>query len=246
MTLADLRQAMCGAFQVSEEEGVLLVRTPFGLDFNDDLVLRVRPQAEGYRIDDNGDTLLTLALDGAAPDGDRVLEIAGEIDFDPDDGSLIAHADHEAEVAEALFKITGAALRVHAACRPRPRSSPSDFKDRVVGLLSELAAEMQVSIRLDEIVEPNGSLTADVVMGDNDPFIVIAASSIERLMEAELLYLRRQITRRPGYICAVVPSMRAIGSKHFQRANYYTDKAVEFDGWVEPFREFAQQRIAAH
>lgn len=246
MTLAELRQAMCGAFRVEEEEGVMLVRTPFGLDFGDDLILRVRPEIGGYRVDDNGDTLLALALDGAAPDGDRVLEVAGDIDFDPDDGSLVARVKNGKEVAEALFKIAGAALRVHAACRPRARSAPSDFKERVVDLLAELAVEMHVSIRLDEVVEPNGSLTADVVIGDKIPFIVIAASSVERLMEAELLYLRRQITQRPGYICAVVPSMRAIGPKHFQRANYYTDKAVEFDGWVAPFREFAQQRIDKH
>ncbi|MDT3669000.1 MAG: hypothetical protein ROZ37_01555 [Aromatoleum sp.] len=244
MSPKELRQVMCGAFEVSEEGEVLLVRTPFGVDFNDDLVLRVRPASGGFRIDDNGDTLLALALNGAAPDPDRVLEAAGDIEFDEEDGSLVAQVGSLAAVGEAVFRVAEAALRVHAACRPRERMPASDLKSRVVELLSQVAVESGVSLRLDEVVEEAGSLTADAVLGEHDPLIVIAASSVERLMEAELLFLRRQISRRPGYVCAVVSSAAAIGRKHFARANYYTDKAVEFDGWTDAFREFAEQRMA--
>lgn len=246
MSPADLRKAMCGAFEISEEGGVLLVRTPFGLDFNDDLVLRIRPNNGGFQIDDNGDTMLTLALGGAAPETDRVLEAAGDIEFDEEDGSLTARVESSAAIGEAVFRVAGAAVRVHAACRPRERTPASDLKSRVVDLLSQVASETGATLRLDEVVEEAGSLMADAILGESDPLIVIAAPSVERLMEAELLFLRRQISRRPGYVCAVVSSATAIGRKHFTRANYYTDKTVEFDGWTDAFREFAEQRLTMH
>jgi len=247
MNPSELRQVMCGAFDVSEEGQVLLVRTPFGLDFNDDLVLRVRPVGEGFQVDDNGDTLFALALDGVAPDAERVLEVASDIEFNEEDGCLIARAPCARAVADAVFRVAGAALRVHSACRARERAPSSDLKARVIGLLTEVAEQAGVSIRLDEVVEQAGALTADAVLGDTAPLIVIAASSVERLMEAELLFLRRQLSNRPGYVCAVVPSATAVGRKHFSRASYYTDKAVEFDGWAEAFREFAQHRmLTAH
>lgn len=246
MSPAELRKAMCGAFDVTEEGGVLLVRTPFGLDFNDDLVLRIRPVDRGFQVDDNGDTMLTLALSGSAPEADRVLEAAGDVEFDEEDGSLIARVENPVALGEAVFRVAGAALRVHSACRPRERTAASDLKSRVVELLSKVASETGVVLRLDEVVEEAGSLQADAVLGDDEPLIVIAAPSVERLMEAELLFLRRQISRRPGYVCAVVSSAAAIGRKHFTRANYYTDKTVEFDGWTDAFREFAEQRVAMH
>lgn len=246
MSPAELRKVMCGAFEVSEEEGVLLVRTPFGLDFSDDLVLRVRPSNAGFQVDDNGDTVFSLALNGSAPDAERVLEVAGDIEFDESDGSIIARARDSVSVGEAVFRVVEAAVRVHAACRMRERAQTSDLKSRVVEVLTQLASETGVSLRLDEVVEETGSLMADAVLGDDDPFIVIAAPSVERLMEAELLFLRRQIARRPGYVCAVVASAAAIGKKHFARANYYTDKLVEFDGWKGAFRDFAVQRLTMH
>lgn len=60
--------------------------------------------------------------------------------------------------------------------------------------------------------------------------MVIAATTVERLMEAKLLYMRRQLTWRSGYVCAVVPSAKAVEAKQFSRANYYTDKTLEFGG----------------
>ena len=66
---------------------------------------------------------------------------------------------------------------------------------------------------------------------------------VERLMEAELIFLRRQLEKLPGFVCAVVPSAKAIGHKHFSRANYYTDKALEFDEWLTAFHDFARQRV---
>lgn len=246
MTPTALRQAMCGAFRVSQEDDTLLVHTPFGLDFNDDLILRVRPDGAGYRVDDNGDTLVALALAGIAPDADRVKELAPGIEFDEEDGSLIARPASSLQVADAVFLVAGVALRVHGACRPRFRPPASDFKERVLALLSDVAAETGARLLFDQVVEETGSLIADAVLGEHTPLIVIAATSVERLMEAEIVFLRRQIHQRPGYVCAVVPSSKLIGQKHFSRANYYTDKTLEFDGWTSAFREFAQQHLATH
>lgn len=246
MTPELLRQVLCSAFRISQEADSLLVHTPFGLDFNDDLVLRVRPDGVGFRIDDNGDTWLALSMAGASLDADRINELIGGVEFDVDDGSLIARSKNSLDVADALFKVVGATLRVHGACRPRPRPQPSDFKERVVTLLAEVAKESGVPLALDQMVEETGSLMADAVLGIEKPLVFVVATSVERLMEAELLFLRRQITRRAGYVCAVVPSAKSIGTKHFSRANYYTDKTLEFDGWAPAFKEFAQQQLAIH
>ena len=246
MTPEGLRELLCGAFKISAESGSLLVHTPFGLDFNDDLVLRVRPEGEIIRVDDNGDTLLALSMAGSAPDAERVLDIVSGVEFDADDGSLIARSSSNLQLPDALFRVAGAALRLHGACQPRPRASASDFKSRVTALLAEVAETAGVSLLFDQVVEETGALVADAVLGTKAPLIVIAAASVERLMEAELLFLRRQIQRLPGFVCAVVPSAKIVGQKHFSRANYYTNKTLEFDGWIPAFRDFAQQQVALH
>ena len=87
MTPEILRQVLCSAFRISQEADSLWFITPFGLDFNDDLILRVRPEDSGFRIDDNGDTWLALSMAGATLDVDRVNELAGGVEFDEDDGS---------------------------------------------------------------------------------------------------------------------------------------------------------------
>lgn len=243
MTPETLRLALCGTFRITQEADTLLVHTPFGLDFNDDLVLRVRPEGNSFRVDDNGDTLLALSMAGAVPDSERVQELATDIEYDEDDGSLIIRANQPQQVADALFRLVGGALRVHGACRPRQRATPSDFRERVISLLSDVAVETGVTLKLDQVVEETGSLVADAVLGENNPLMVIAATTVERLMEAELLFMRRQLTQRPGYVCAVVPSAKAVGAKQFSRANYYTDKTLEFDGWTQAFREFAHQYV---
>lgn len=246
MTPAVLRSYLCGAFQISEDEGTFLVQTPFGLDSNDSLVLRLRPEGGSLRVDDNGETLLSLSMAGVAPDSDRVLEIANGIEFDEDDGSLIARSDKPDNIADAVFSVVSAALRVHGACRPRLRPVPSDFRERVLAALTNVANESGVSMVTDHLVEQAGNLTVDALLGDATPLLVVAANSVERLMEAELIFLRRQLEKSPGFVCAVVPSAKTIGQKHFSRANYYTDKALEFDEWPTAFHDFVRQRVTSH
>jgi hypothetical protein len=244
MTPQMLRQALCGAFEISEDEGVLLVRTPFGLDFGDDLVLRVRPGENGWCVDDNGETLLGLTLNGVAPDVARIADLSEGVDIDDEDGVLSCGCASLDAVQLAVFRLAGAALRINGACRPRARPLPSDLKERVIDLLSEVAGEAGVGFSVDQVVEEAGSFVADAVLHAAQPLIVIAATSVERLMEAELLCLHRRAQRQPGYVCAVVPSAKSVGQKHFSRANYFTDKALEFDAGM--FREFAQQRVSLH
>lgn len=246
MTPAVLRSYLCGAFLISEDDGTFLVQTPFGLDSNDSLVLRLRPEGDSLRVDDNGETLLSLSMSGVAPDSDRVLEIAGGIEFDEDDGSLIARSETPEKIADAVFSVVGAALRIHGACRPRLRPVPSDFRERVLAALADVANEAGVQMLTDHVVEHAGNLTVDAMLGDTQPLLVVAATSVERLMEAELIFLRRQLEKSPGFVCAVVPSAKAIGQKHFSRANYYTDKALEFDEWPMAFHDFARQRVMPH
>lgn len=243
MNVEALRHALCKAFEVFEDQGVLLVRTPFGLDLNDDLILRVRPDQGGWRIDENGETLFALSMAGADPDAERVRELIEPAEMDPEDGTLYSRAISPDQIASAVFRLAGAALRVHATFRPRLRAEPSDIKERVVALLSDLAQQMGVGMQTDSVLDEGGNLTADAVLEGAEPFMVIVATTTERLMEAELLYLQRKVRQRPGYVCAVVPSAKTVGQKHFTRANYYTDKAVEFEGWADAFRELVHQQV---
>ena len=80
-------------------------------------------------------------------------------------------------------------------------------------------------LALDQMIEETGFLMADAVLGVEKPLVVIAATSVERLMEAELLPPAPP-DQSSSRLCAVVPSAKSIGAKHFSRANYYTDKTL--------------------
>lgn len=241
MNSSQVRSLLCSAFEISEEGGSFLIHTPFAVDFNDDLVIRLRPVDNGFRIDDNGETILSLALAGSAPDFDRVNELVPNVNVDELDGAIHLIERSPAKVVHAIYSVIAASLRIHGAYRPRTISEPSDFRERVVAALEDVAREFSLPISFDQTVEQAGNLTADVVLGEKHKFLVIAASSVERLMEAELIYLRRQLSKQGGFVCAAVPSAKAIGLKHFSRANYYTDKTVEFDGWSTAFMDLARQ-----
>jgi hypothetical protein len=247
MNLNLLRQVLCGAFDLSTEGDTCLIGTPFQIDYNDRLVLRIRKGQGSYRVDDNGDTAFALMLAGVDTDPDRLSELVQlpkAVQIDSADSSLYVQAETLETAAESVWSITAHALRLHEAAKPRLRQAPSDFRDRVVMLLESIARQENVPILFDHVVEKTGSIIADVVIGsESAPLLVFAAPSPERLMEAELVYLRRKLHPAPGYVCAVVPSARAVGQKHFSRANYYTDKTLEFDGWDNAFGEFATRHL---
>ncbi len=58
--------------------------------------------------------------------------------------------------------------------------------------------------------------------------MIIAATTTLRLMEAEMIFFDCARRKEPAYVLALVEDARAIGFKQYTRANYYTDKTVEF------------------
>lgn len=120
MNLNLLRQALCGAFDLRAEGETCLIGTPFQIDYNDRLVLRIRPDRDGYRIDDNGDTALALMLAGVDTDPDRLGELAhlpATVQIDNDDSSLYAQVDTLEAAAESVWSIAAHALRLHEAAK---------------------------------------------------------------------------------------------------------------------------------
>ena len=49
-------------------------------------------------------------------------------------------------------------------------------------------------------------------------------------MEAEIIWLDAALRQEPAYVLAAVEDVRAVGISQYTRANYYTDKTVEFTG----------------
>ncbi|WP_295429002.1 hypothetical protein [uncultured Thiodictyon sp.] len=115
------------------------------------------------------------------------------------------------------------------ACLRRARTV-SDFRERVVQVVQAAAASLGVEARLDVPVDESQSLRADVYLLSRVPLIVIAATSAQRLMEAEIIWLDAARRQEPAYVLATVEDARAVGINQYTQANYYTDKTVEFTG----------------
>src|SRR5690606_28922018 len=92
----------------------------------------------------------------------------------------------------------------------------------------EITREMNHHVEFDARIDSD-LLKADCRIDTPIPTFIIAATTSERLTEAELIHSRLQINNQPGYVMAVVESITAVGKGHYRRASYFTDKAVEFD-----------------
>lgn len=98
----------------------------------------------------------------------------------------------------------------------------------MIDIVQEVARDAGVEYRQDVPVDESGSLMVDVYIASPTPLMVVAATSIQRLMEAEIIWLDAAHRREPAYVLATVESAQAVGISQYTRANYYTDKTVEF------------------
>jgi len=231
-----IKQAICALFEVhSDENGVQRIVTPLEYSGSGDrIVVRVRPEEHGFSIDENGESALYANM----ADGDVELEsvqrwLAELPDHSPvsaDENEILrAHAPDERLIPAYIFRVAEAAQNLYALATARQPRKESDFKIKVAQAVEAAAQKVGFKYGTDVELPIAGEFKADHVIYSPTPLIVIAASGIQRLLEAELIHMRYQQENMPGFVLAAVESQRAVGTKQFERANYYTGKTVSFN-----------------
>jgi hypothetical protein len=234
----DLKQAICSLFEVhADEGGVQRIVTPLEYPGSNDLiVVRVRPSGDGlgFVIDENGEAAFYAGLNGGDVESEAVGRWAEEIalvtpvEFTEDE-KISAFASNERLIAPYVFRVAEAAQQLHAIATARVDRQPSDFKDRIKEIVQEIAKESNLQCNSEVELPIAGGLKADHVLGTNKPLIIIAATSSTRLLEAEVIYMQYRAENKPGYVLAVAESQATVGKKQYERAAYYTSKAVIFN-----------------
>jgi hypothetical protein len=231
-TVLDLRRAICSLFEVHvEEDGTFRVVTPLEYPGSgDQIVVRVRPQADGFQVDESGDASLAATMAGGDLDSEVVLRWAEDLPLLSSvrfsDDVLKTAVGDELALAPAIFRIAEAAQQLHAISTARADRRFSDFKERLAEIVQQVVTELKLPYKADAELPIAGGLRADHVIGSDSPLLLFAANSPTRLLEAEVVYMQYRTEHRAGSVIAVVESQVAVGRKQFERAGYYTDRTV--------------------
>lgn len=232
-----LKRAICSLFEVHADEGdVQRIVTP--LEYagsGDKIVVRVRPAGQGFVIDENGDAALYANLNGGDTESDAVSRWVEELASGSpvtmgDSEELIAYTRDTSLVAPYIFRVAEAAQQLHAIATSRAeRRGVSDFKDRLAEVIKDVAESMNVKASSSVELPIAGGLLADHVIDTATPLIVIAATNVTRLLEAEIIHMQYRLDQKPGFVLAVAESQVAVGRKQYERAGYYTDRTVIYN-----------------
>lgn len=234
----DLKRAICALFEVHEDEqGVQRIITPLEYPGSrDQVVVRVRPQGNHWRIDESGEAALYARMSGGDPEGDNVqrwangLEQISRIDFEEDE-QLAAEIHDNRLIAPTIFHIAAAAQQLFALATAHKERETSDFKEQIAAIVSEVCQSLGISVKHNARLPISGDLEADHLIGEDSaqPLIIITATSAKRLLEAEVIHMQYRLSKTQGFVLAVAESRTAVGNKQFDRANYYTGKTVQFN-----------------
>lgn len=246
----DIKRAICSLFEVHPDEGgVQRIVTPLEyVGSGDKVVVRVRPEGAGYRIDESGESAMFAALSGGDVESDTVtrwaedLAEATPVRFLAKDEVLYAETQDQRLIPPYVFRVAEAAQQLHAIATSRTDRRVSDFKARVAEIVAEVVRQFHVPHQADVELPIVGGLRADHVIGDTSPMILIAANSPARLLEAEVIYMQYRAERKPGMVVAIAESQAAVGRKQFERAGYYTSRSLIFN--PDALLHFVQGEIA--
>ena len=200
-------------------------------------------------IDENGETSLYASLNGGDIESEAVERWAEEMSqLSPvqftDDERIIAFANSEKLIAPYAFRVAEAAQQLFAIATSRYDRQVSDFKERVKQVIKEISVETNMAWETEVELPIAGGLKADHVLGKDSPLIIITATSATRLLEAEVIYMQYRAEHKPGYVLAVAENQNAVGKKQYERAAYYTDRAVIYN--PNAFRQFIINEVAAN
>ncbi len=235
-TTINLSRSICSLFQVIQDEAkVQRVVTPLEYPGSGDkVVIRVRPQNDGYQIDENGEAAFYAAMAGGDVDSENVSRWAAELlTISPvafgDDDRLAALAPSGAHVAPYIIRVAEAAQQLYALATSRSERRASDFKERLAEIIWGASRSLKLEVSSNVTLPIAGGLEADYVIEAAKPLIIVAANSTMRLLEAEVICMQYRTEKKPGRVIAIVESQNAVGKKQFERAGYYTDRTVVFN-----------------
>lgn len=222
--------------------------TPWRYDDGDHVVVFIsRASDQQWRLDDNGEALFRLAGAGIDPESARVQarlavmpQVLG-VRVDEDGESLVAFADDHT-LESAVLAVAEAAVQLQGFAIDTCVRVPSEFRQQIVEIIEAVARSAQIEARRDVPTDESQSILADIYLCSNIPVAVFAATSGQRLMEAQMTWLDAQRRHVPLYVLAMVESARAVGISQYTRANYYTDKTVEFTG-VQALQGLVESRL---
>jgi len=233
----DLKRGICALFEVhADERGVQRVVTP--LEYagsGDNIVVRVRPRQGYFQIDDNGEASFLATLNGGNTESEPVQRwISSLIDASPvyvgDDDVVTSEATDARLLAPYVLKVAAASQLLYGLAFARQERQASDFQERLFDVVKSIVGQTMLPWRQDVPLPIMGELVADHVLGgDEKPFIIIAANSAARLLEAELIHMQYKQDKREAYVLAVAENQAAVTKRQFERALYYTDKTVTFE-----------------
>lgn len=151
----------------------------------------------------------------------------GPVILDEED-QLVAFAQDERLVPAYIFRVAEAAQQPFALATSRQPRRINEFKNLVAKAVHDASITSGFNYASDVVLPIAGDFMADHVIDVPTPLLVIAATGIQRLLEAELIHMRYQAERIPAFVLATVESQKSVGAKQFERANYYTGKTVSF------------------
>lgn len=248
----DLKRGICALFEVhADERGVQRVVTP--LEYSgtgDNIVVRIRPRDGYYQIDDNGEASFLAALNGGNTESELLQRWATSLpEFSPvsvsEEDVVIAKANDGRLLAPYALKVAAAAQQLYAFSFARPERQASDFRERLFEAVKDIVEQTMLPWRYDVALPIMGDLMADHILGsDEKPFIIIAANSPTRLLEAELIHMQFKQEKKPAYVLAVAENQAAVTRRQFERALYFTDKTVTFE--PSNFSSFLRSTAASY
>lgn len=231
-----IKHSICSLFDVcADGNGVYRVVTP--LEYpgtNDQIVIRVRVRDDRFEIDENGEA----ALFSSMSDGDVESEAVARWLSDLEGMSTVSYSDEEVLYASThdermipalIFRVAEAAQHLFALSTARQPRRLSAFKEQVADAVRAAADSIGFEYKSDVELPIAGDFVADHVISSPTPLIVIAATGIQRLLEAEIIHMRYLQEKKPAFVLAAVESQKSVGMKQFERANYYTGKTVSFN-----------------
>lgn len=231
-----IKSDICSLFEVYYDgNGVHRVVTPFEyLGSGDKIVVRVRNREHGFVIDDNGEAAFFATMADGDVESESIARWAEELkNTSPvhwtSEEEVAASTQDERLIATYVFRVAEAAQYLYALATSRPPRKLSEFKSKVASAVAGAANNIGFHYESDVTLPIAGDFVADHVIEASTPLIIVAATGIQRLLEAEIIHMRYQHERINAFVLAAVESQRVVGPKQFERANYYTGKTVTFN-----------------
>ncbi|MFV0680810.1 hypothetical protein [Ottowia sp.] len=230
-----LKKSICDLFKVEiESKRLARVITPLQYQGGDQVVVRVRKNDGGFTIDDNGEAAFFAAVNGGDIESEAFARWMEELQFlSPvgldDDEILSVTTASETDIPLYIFRVAEVAQQLYAVSMPRGERVQNDFRERLQAIVHNIVNEMNAPAKQNAELPIAGGFVADYLIETKTPIIIIAATSSARLLEAEVIHEKYKSDKRPVNVIAVAENQAAVGKKQFERAAYYTDRALIFD-----------------